>query len=177
MGRLKSGEKLLSERELTKNFNVSRGVIREATRALELKEFVIIRQGINGGAFATDLSFDHVSTAYYDLFLTNRLPIIELTYVRKNIEPEVARLAAINITEEGKDKLIKAREEELQSLETFDKRAESLKNIHYVLANICGNKFFEAISKSITKLIVDIVDTVDPHKELFHSLGEHEPIF
>jgi len=36
LGKFKSGEKLPSERELTEEFQVSRGVIREAIRALEL---------------------------------------------------------------------------------------------------------------------------------------------
>jgi DNA-binding FadR family transcriptional regulator len=47
-GKFKSGEKLPSERELIDEFQVSRGVIREAVRALEITGFVVLRQGPAG---------------------------------------------------------------------------------------------------------------------------------
>ncbi|MGD8741085.1 MAG: GntR family transcriptional regulator, partial [Desulfobacterales bacterium] len=64
IGKFKSGEKLPSERELTEEFQVSRGVIREAIRILEITGFVVLRQGPTGGAFVTDLSFDHVGNSF-----------------------------------------------------------------------------------------------------------------
>ena len=75
LGKFKSGEKLPSERELTEEFQVSRGVVREAIRALEITGFVVLRQGPTGGAFVTDLSFDHVGNAFLDLFLANKVSI------------------------------------------------------------------------------------------------------
>ena len=105
LGQFKSGQKLPSERELTEEFRVSRGVIREAIRALEITGFVFTRQGPAGGAFVTELSFDHVGNAFLDLFLSNKVSIPEMAHVRYFIEPEVARLAAINITEDGAKKL------------------------------------------------------------------------
>ena len=102
LGKFKSGEKLPSERELTEEFQVSRGVIREAIRALEITGFVVLRQGPTGGAFVTDLSFDHVGNAFLDLFLANKVSIPELANVRYYIEPEVARLAALNATQEDR---------------------------------------------------------------------------
>ena len=102
LGKFKSGEKLPSERELTEEFQVSRGVIREAIRILEITGFVTLRQGPTGGAFVTDLSFDHVGNAFLDLFLSNKVSIPELANVRLFVEPEVARLAALNATEEDR---------------------------------------------------------------------------
>jgi GntR family transcriptional repressor for pyruvate dehydrogenase complex len=49
LGKFKSGEKLPSERELTEEFQVSRGVVREAIRILEITGFVTMRQGPTGG--------------------------------------------------------------------------------------------------------------------------------
>jgi DNA-binding FadR family transcriptional regulator len=71
-GRFKSGEKLPSKRELSLEFQVSRGVIRDAIRALELRGFVGIRQGPAGGAYVTDLSFNQVENAFLDLFKTSK---------------------------------------------------------------------------------------------------------
>ena len=108
LGYYKSGEKLPSERKLTEEFQVSRGVIREAIRALEITGFVVTRQGPAGGAFVTELSFSHVGNAFLDLFLANRVSIPEMAHVRSFVEPEVARSAALNITKEGGERLLKA---------------------------------------------------------------------
>ena len=54
-GRFKPGERMPTERELTEQFQVSRVVVREAIRELEIKGFVKILQGPSGGAYVTDL--------------------------------------------------------------------------------------------------------------------------
>ena len=109
-GRFKPGEKLPSERELTETFQVSRGVIREAIRVLEVTGFVVTRQGQSGGAYITNLSFDYIGSAFLDLFLANKVAIPELAKVRHHIEPEIARMAARRITEDEARKLTEAQE-------------------------------------------------------------------
>ena len=95
-GRFKPGEKISSERELMNEFKVSRVVIREAIRALELTGFVVIKQGQAGGIFINDLSYEILSNTLMDLFLADKLSAPELMKVRLYIEPEIARLAALN---------------------------------------------------------------------------------
>ena len=96
-GRFKPGERMPAERELTEQFQVSRVVVREAIRELEIKGFVKILQGTTGGAYVTDLSFDHLNNAFLDLFLYNKLSVAELIQSRMVIECEIVRLAAANI--------------------------------------------------------------------------------
>ena len=98
LGHFKAGDRLPSERELAEEFQVSRVAIREALRALENSGFITTRQGATGGAYVTDLTFEHLANAFLDLFLANKISIPELYQVRLLIEPEVARLAALNIT-------------------------------------------------------------------------------
>ena len=129
LGKFKSGDKLPSERELTEEFKVSRGVVREAIRALEITGFVELRQGPTGGAFVTDLSFDHVGNAFLDLFLANKVSIPELAHVRYYIEPEVARLAALNATEEDKQRLSEAQEAEFLPVTATSSRINKLFSI------------------------------------------------
>lgn len=95
-GRFVSGSKLPSERELTAEFQVSRGAIREAIRILEISGFLIVRQGYGGGAYVAELNLSHVVNAFLDLFQTKKLTIAEVAQVRLHTEPEVARLAALN---------------------------------------------------------------------------------
>jgi len=176
MGRFKSGEKLPSERELTVEFNVSRAVIREALRALEQSGFLVTRQGPTGGAFVTDLTFDQVGNAFLDLFLVNKLSIPELTQVRLYIEPEVARLAAMNITRDSARLLEDADKAEYIADKSYTERMSKLTRVHHILANICGNHFFEAIAISLMSLTCKIVLAVDPDHKSLHGPGEHRKI-
>ncbi|MGD9132048.1 MAG: GntR family transcriptional regulator [Desulfobacterales bacterium] len=176
LGKFKSGEKLPSERELTEEFQVSRGVIREAIRILEITGFVTLRQGPTGGAFVTDLSFDHVGNAFLDLFLANKVSIPELANVRFFVEPEVARLAALNATEEDRKRLTEAQEGEFLSVSTTTARIIQFQRVHHVIAESCQNHFYEAISKSMLRLTFEVVEAVDPDHEALHMPGEHKHI-
>jgi len=176
LGQFKSGQKLPSERELTEQFQVSRGVIREAIRVLEVTGFVVTRQGQAGGAYVTSLSFDHISSAFLDLFLANKISIPELAKVRHHIEPEIARLAARRITEEDGRRLREAQEAEFETPKDYSDRVLKHQRVHYLLAEMCGNHFFEAISKSMLNVTKEIVDAVEPDHKALHLSGEHAAI-
>jgi GntR family transcriptional regulator, transcriptional repressor for pyruvate dehydrogenase complex len=176
LGKFKSGEKLPSERELIEEFQVSRGVIREAIRALEITGFVKLRQGPTGGAFVTDLSFDHVGNAFLDLFLSNKVSIPELANVRYFIEPEVASQAALNATEEEKKRLVAASKDEFSTPATNKDRITQFQKVHNIIAESCQNHFYEAISKSMLRLTFEVVEAVEPNHDPLHGPGEHQPI-
>lgn len=176
LGKFKSGQKIPSERELTKAFQVSRGVVREAIRALEITGFVVLRQGPAGGAFVTDISFDHIGNAFLDLFLANKVSIPELAHVRYYIEPEVSRLAAANANKHDMKRLIEAQKAEFLSVTTTSARITQFQKVHIIIAEMCGNRFFEAITKSMMRLTYEIVETVDPDHEALHMPGEHRSI-
>jgi DNA-binding FadR family transcriptional regulator len=173
LGEFKSEGKLPSERELTEQFQVSRGVIREAIRALEITGFVTTRQGNTGGAFLTELSFNHVGNAFLDLFLAGKVSIPEMAQVRRIIEPEVARLAAVNITEAGQKALMTAQEGEFVVPRDHSERITINQRAHLVLAEFCGNRFLEAIVKSMLQLTREMVEAVEPDHSKLHAPGEH----
>ena len=176
LGVFKSGAKLPSERELTEQFQVSRGVVREAIRALEITGFVVTRQGPAGGAYVTELSFDHVGNAFIDLFLANKVSIPEMVDVRRIIEPQVARLAAANISGKGKEMLLQAQQREFGNPKSDEERMRVYQNVHRLLAESCGNHFLEAISKSLLKLTRRVVMAVNPDHSQLHQSGEHQKI-
>ena len=176
LGRYQSGEKLPSERELTEAFQVSRGVIREAIRVLEITGFVVTRQGPTGGAFVTELSFDHLGNAFLDLFLANRLAIPEMTHVRLLIEPEVARLAAQNANVAVAEKLKRAQQAEFNPADNNSALVTKMQDVHLILAENCGNHILEAISKSMLKLTREIVEAVEPDHKALHAAGEHQTV-
>ena len=173
----KSGDKLPSERELAEQFQVSRVAIREAIRALENSGFVIIRQGSTGGAYVTDLNFEKLAGACLDLFLANKISVHELNQVRILIEPEVARLAARNVTPEFKQRLLQAFEAEHPPKATLKQDIASATRVHFVLAEMSGNRFLEAIVNSVINLNSRILEEMNPDPpHSIHPPGLHRPI-
>lgn len=176
-GEFKAGEKLPSERELAEQFQVSRVAIREAIRTLENAGFVTIRQGATGGAFVTDLTFEQLASACLDLFLANKISIHQLHQVRILIEPEVARLATLNADEESRRRLQEAFEGEHPPEATLTEDISSATKVHFVLAEMCGNPFFEAIVNSLIKLNASILEEIKPDPPYsIHPPGFHKPI-
>jgi GntR family transcriptional regulator, transcriptional repressor for pyruvate dehydrogenase complex len=68
-GKLCSGDKLPSERDLAKEFQVGRVSIREALRMLETMGFVKIRKGSAGGAFVGSGDFEGMAPLILDRLL------------------------------------------------------------------------------------------------------------
>lgn len=176
LGQFKAGERLPSERDLAEEFRVSRMAIREALRALELSGFIETRQGINGGAFVTDLTFEHLGDAFLDLFLADKVSIPEMLQVRLLIEPEVARLATQNINPVGIQKLKEALEIEELPLTTLLKDVEAKQNFHFILAEMSRNRFLEAIVRSLLKLTRNLVLAVDAGPRFIHPAGMHRKV-
>ena len=62
-----------------------------------IPDFIVTRQGATG-TYVTDLTFEYLTDAFLDLFLSDKIGIPELYQVRLFLEPEIARLAALAIT-------------------------------------------------------------------------------
>jgi len=172
-GRFKPGEKISSERELMNEFKVSRVVIREAIRALELTGFVVIKQGQAGGIFINDLSYEHLSSTLMDLFLADKLSAPELMKVRLYIEPEIARLAALNEDKHQAEELRAALEKEQKPKALHSELVEANFTIHYALAKMCGNRLFCAIAFALLKWSHELVLVVKPKTKQIHDHQQH----
>lgn len=178
-GEFLPGEKLPSEQRLAEQFQVSRLSIREAIHKLEHFGFLVTRQGVTGGAYVIDLTFQTLTNGFVDLFLAGKISVPELTQLRAVVEPEVARLAALVITPEGAEQLQKAYLAERSNLKTIHERFEKRTGVHHTLAQICGNRFFEAIVKSVLELTLQYVTTVDigqEHLDRVHTPEMHKPV-
>ena len=137
----------------------------------------LIRQGSTGGAYVTDLNFEQMAGACLDLFLANKISVHELNQVRILIEPEVARLAARNVTPEFKQRLLHAFEAEHPPKATLSQDIASATRVHFVLAEMSGNRFLEAIVNSVIKLNASILEEMKPDPpNSIHPPGLHRPI-
>ena len=176
LGHFKAGQRLPSERDLAEEFQVSRVALREALRSLENSGFIHTRQGAAGGAFVTDLTFDHLARSFLDLFLAEKISLPELYKVRLLIEPEMARLAAARITPEYARRLREALEGEEEPIQSLEEDVERKTAVHFILAEMCGNRFFEALVRSLMELTHRVVEAGDPDFHFIHPAGMHRPI-
>lgn len=176
LGHFQTGDKLPPERELAEQFQVSRVAVRESLRVLENTGFLTTRPGVMGGTFVTDLTFEHLSNAFIDLFLAEKISVPELVHVRVLIEPEVARLAALYSNGDlgrGLRELLEAEEIPSQTLiEDLNKKT----SVHYFLAEMCGNRFLEALERSLMAMTRRVVQVVVPEPLWLHPAGMHRPI-
>ncbi len=96
-GVLKAGDALPPERDLALSLDVSRPSVREAMRGLAVLGVVKSRQG--GGAYINDLGPDALLGPLQFYLSLEQMNIRELYDARSLIESDVARRAAVNITE------------------------------------------------------------------------------
>lgn len=176
VGHFKAGDKLPPERELANEFQVSRVAVREALRALEATGFVLIRQGANGGAFVTDLTFETLANAFLDLFLAEKISVPELCQVRYLIEPDIARMAAERVTPEHEKELLEALEAEELPAKSLTEDFEAKTTVHFILAEMCGNRLLEALVKSLMGLTRRFVAAVQPDFQSMHPSGLHRRV-
>lgn len=81
-GELRPGDKLPPERELARQLDVSRNVVREALRTLENAGLVRTRQGARGGAFIEEGSPARIAQALGDLVTLNAISLDDLFEAR-----------------------------------------------------------------------------------------------
>ena len=175
-GRYPPGRRMPTERELTEQFRASRVVVREALRELEIKGLVKILQGPAGGAYVTDLSFDHLSNAFLDLFLYNKLSVAELIRARILIECEIARLAAGRATAEGRRRLQAALAAEGSGGLPHPDLVATRLAVHRLLAEMSGNRMLQAMASSLCRLTGEVILEVKPVREVIHRPAEHAAI-
>jgi GntR family transcriptional repressor for pyruvate dehydrogenase complex len=98
-GRLKIGDKLPSEQEMTRQFGISRISLREAMKLLEAKGYIESRD--RKGKYVRSLT-DNVKSSIEDIISVDHEKIWELLAVRRLIDSEAAFLAATNVGREHK---------------------------------------------------------------------------
>jgi GntR family transcriptional regulator, transcriptional repressor for pyruvate dehydrogenase complex len=178
-GEFEPGARLPAERVLADQFGVSRLSIREALHRLEILGFVAKKPGAAGGVFAIELTFQSLANGFSDLFLAGKVSVPELRQLRVFIEPEVARLATLAITEEQAKGLQEAYRSESLPVKPGAENFERRSAVHYALAHMCSNRFYEAIVRSTLQLTYQFLTIADLDHEDFdehHPTSAHRPV-
>ena len=148
-GKLRNGDKLPSEKDLSEKFNTSRAAIREAMSALEISDLVESK-GSQGYFITIDASIRLVNNLILRDLLKNHSPV-EVFETRSEIEPVIGSIAANRRTAEDL-KILKSCLEKLNSLgrnlqenslegesKNLDEYMEEDRNFHLIIAKSTHN--------------------------------------
>lgn len=173
-GSVEAGRQLPSERDLAQNLGVSRPTVREALIALEVAGLVEVRVGV--GAFVKPQTGGKIA-----LPELSSSPL-EVTAVRRLLEPEAAALASQSISPEGTARLAETlrrmRSETAAGQWSFD----TDRVLHMTLAEACGNSVLREMLDGLWKARGDELDTrfhqhlVEAGAVREHILTDHEAI-
>jgi GntR family transcriptional repressor for pyruvate dehydrogenase complex len=168
-GELKEGDKLPSENEMVYLFGVSRHVVREALRILELSGLVIIRHGNRGGAFVQKVSSNQKLGEYFsDHLRLGNIDLAQLTEARYWIESIIIDIAGKKGNKKDfeilKNSIDKA--EKLFGEGKMDEKIYENFYFHILLAKISKNSILIDNISSIFELMSYILVKIKPSRKI-----------
>jgi GntR family transcriptional repressor for pyruvate dehydrogenase complex len=169
---LRPGDQLPPERELAETLGVSRPSVREAIRGLAILGVVKSRQG--GGAYITNLDAEALLGPLQFFLSLGDVNIRELYDARSLIESDVARRAAVNMSESQLDALEAILVVQRGTL--ADARAFRVSDFafHEAIWEGCGNAFLRRIGESLNVLGLEFRKRASETKGVLEqSLADH----
>ncbi len=141
LGVLKPGDKLPPERDLAQQLGVSRNVLREALRSLEMAGVLRLQKGVKGGAFIQEGDTSRMNDVMRDMLSLGTISVLDL----------VVRLACSN-----------ARQPDFEALEANIERTELATREGRLLDRVeCSREFYKLLaSATANNVIAMIVDSV-----------------
>ena len=185
--KLTVGSKLPTEREMCESFGVTRAALRAALRRLSARGLITIQKA--SGMYVSEIKIeDAIKTLnlYYDLKFDKNL-ISQIIEVRLLFEPEIARLAAQNRTDENISEL----EENLVEFEHCDpdntqKEADLDNKFHLIITKSTSNPIMQITMEPIYSLLPRMrnyiygniegekVNTIDYHKKIMYAIRDQD---
>jgi GntR family transcriptional regulator, transcriptional repressor for pyruvate dehydrogenase complex len=150
-GKLKQGDLLPNEKELSETFKVSRSTVREAILSLETLNLVERRQG--DGTYVMATSEEAIVKPLAASIFHEKDDILDIFTLRKILEPEIAQLAANHATQKAVNELAAIVAKQEQSLAGGRDAVKTDSNFHYALAKMSKNKVLERLLVALVRLL------------------------
>jgi len=151
LAKMKPGDKLPPERELSEMFHVSRSSIRDAIRSLELLGLVEPRQGV--GTVVTEISAETVVNPLSNVLVRQRQLVSELLDVRKMLEPPLAARAATHASADEIAEMQEILKRQAEKMAKGELAIEEDSEFHYAIAMASGN----SIVLKVLDLLMDLL--------------------
>jgi DNA-binding FadR family transcriptional regulator len=162
----KRGERLPSEADLSREFQVSRSTVREALRVLASEGLISKVPGAGGGSFVQKVDHESltslISGSLETILKFGSLTMDEINDVRRMLEVPAARLAAENRTEDQVaefNRLID-RQNEMMSQPSRDSRDPELfelgQAIYTLVAEASGNRLLASFVSAMSGVTIPV---------------------
>ncbi len=155
-GRLKSGDQLPGERELSEVFQVSRSSVREALRTLETQGFLESRQG--DGTYIASKPVESLVSSLASVIFSEKDSQMELFEMRRLIEPQLAYLAAERATQEEIAMMEQALVLQEEAVARGETGTDVEKSFHYIMGKATKNKVLLRLTDSMRDLLAESRD-------------------
>lgn len=176
---LKPGDKIPTLNNLSKIFNVSRGIVRESIKSLE--NIGLVEVQTRKGIYIKKFDFDSFMEKFLPfLFLDHKGDIIDLLEVRKALEIYGAKLAVKKVSDENLEvlkKILENIEDDAEKL-NVDKYLEDDTNFHYEISAISGNMILPKLIKMLRMYYIELQkETLTPLGSFQSSIKAHKEVY
>lgn len=154
-GVLRVGDKLPGERELARQFDVSRPVLRDAIKELERRGLIVTRHG--GGTFVADVIGDVFSETMLELIAKHPKATRDYLEYRRDVEGIAAAYAAERATEHDRKLLtdVIERMEAAHAKDNFQEEASIDIEFHHAVCECAHNVILMHTLRSCYRLLAN----------------------
>ena len=178
------GDKLPSERQLCEIIGVSRPILREALKALQVMNIIDIRQG--AGAFVKSLEPGEVVEHLDIVFHLDSSLYRDLYEARRMLETAVAGMAALNISDSEIEAIAENVREAASHINNEELFLQHDLELHEMIMKAAGNRIIPIFMQSINKLALLLrkqtntklhirQNTIRDHELIIQALKKRNP--
>ncbi|CAH0236373.1 HTH-type transcriptional regulator LutR [Microbacterium sp. Bi98] len=185
-GELRPGDRLPSEGELCETLGVSRGSLREAIRMLAALGVLETRHG--SGSYVSELrAADLIGSLSLTVGLLPMAGVLELTELRRVLEPHAAALAAARI-DAATIETLSGVLDEIEASDDFEDHSRLDHAFHMTISEVAGNDALTSLidvlrSRSRAYRIPDAGDAAElklhsdaGHRAILRGLAAADPV-
>lgn len=152
-GKFAPGDLLPPEREISTQLGVSRSVVREALGRLASVGLVKSHHG--SGTRVASPSGKQLTEGYERMLKVGKFSLEDLSVVRLPLETTMARLAALNRTDEQLEALEATQKILGNPRRSLESHVEADLDFHATIAEASGNPIFEIVLLPIQELLIE----------------------
>ena len=178
-------DRLPTERDLAEQFGVSRVVVREAIRTLELSGMLKVKKGVKGGIFVAQDYDRPISDSIVNLLAMGEATLENLFELRELLEPFAASRAATVGTDQDYERLADVlAEAELLFAEGANIRHLNIK-FHKLVIRMSRNPILSVVGETVLVLLNERIKHIpsrdsskavlDTHRKILSALRARNP--